>query len=233
MVNKSSLSLVGAALLALYSQSSSASVLIDTMQSWVGGQFISSFGVVNTATYGQVVTVPAGETTLTSFTMKIFQSTGAASPFRGEVYAWNGTQATGPALYESAPINSSGSAGAVYQDYTFITNIPVTAGQQYVLFVTTSRDQAVPDWNSRFASVPDATYPGGNFVFINNSSNVNAWTTQSWSMIAEDLAFQANFGNAQAASTAVPTLHPAVLAILAGGLGFAGLSVLRRGKNPG
>ena len=120
-----------------------ADTLINTNPAWNGTQYISSFGVPNTATYGQIVTVPAGETALTSFSFWI-NDQGTVITFRGEVYAWDAvnSRATGSALYESAPVSTSG--GSTYQQFTFSIpgGVPVTAGQQYVIFATTSRDQA-------------------------------------------------------------------------------------------
>ena len=91
-------------ILLVTASSSSAYTPINTYPAWNGTQYISSFGVPNTATYGQIVTAPPLETRLNSFSFWIGYP-GATITFRGEVYAWNGTMATGPALYESAPVS--------------------------------------------------------------------------------------------------------------------------------
>jgi hypothetical protein len=57
---------------------------INTFPNWNGSSFISSFGVVNTATYGQTINVSA-TTPLNSFSFQI--SCNAAVSFRGHVYA--------------------------------------------------------------------------------------------------------------------------------------------------
>jgi hypothetical protein len=117
-----------------------------------------------TATFGQTVTVPAGDTSLDSFTFYVRLPTGLV--FRGEVYAWQATppsascldpsacgHATGTALWESGatqttcntpsppgppPCNKFG-----FEPITFNTGgIPVTPGAQYVLFATISKDYA-------------------------------------------------------------------------------------------
>ena len=45
--------------------------IIDTTPQWNGTQFISSWGVPNTATYGQTITSTATQTRLSSFTFQL------------------------------------------------------------------------------------------------------------------------------------------------------------------
>lgn len=100
------------------------------------------FGVPDTATYGQTITIPAGMTQLTSFGFKM-QNVPSTVVFRGEVYLWDdaNNRATGPALYESAVRSTT---GATPQLITFSPpgGVTVVPGQKYVIFATTSRDQA-------------------------------------------------------------------------------------------
>ena len=215
-------------ILLVTASSSSAYTPINTYPVWNGTQYISSFGVPNTATYGQIVTAPPLETRLNSFSFSIGVSS-ATITFRAEVYAWNGTMATGPALYESAPV-SMGNISA-YQQFTFTIpgGVPVTPGQQYVLFATTSRDQAgAPSSAARWGSVPNATYAGGQFVFINNTTDTSLWTSTAWSTIAEDLAFTATFTGAPAPEVQVPTMNQWGLIILIALLGIGSVFYLRR-----
>src|SRR5215510_2625010 len=61
---------------------------------------IAIWGYPNTATYGQTITPVGTATQLNSFTFYINpQSTPIT--YRAYVMAWNGTQATGPILFES------------------------------------------------------------------------------------------------------------------------------------
>lgn len=197
------------AALALTAGSSMAYVVVDTNPSWDGTTHISSFGNPNTATYGQTITVPAGEGFLASFSFQI-NDQGNVLPFQGAVYAWDAVnaRATGPALYLSAPVSTTGANA--YARFTFTPNVPVTSGQQYVLMATTSYNQATPGVMRWGALTTNTTYPGGQFVFINNGSNTAAWTTQAWSTIAEDLAFTAVFG-----TPIVPALDQWALLLLA------------------
>ena len=59
------------AFLTLTATSALAAVSIDTITGWDGATFISPFGVSNTATYGQTITVAAGAALLTSFSFEI------------------------------------------------------------------------------------------------------------------------------------------------------------------
>ncbi len=161
---------------------------INTIPLWDGSRFISSFGVVNTATYGQRITVAAGATPLTSFSFEI-GNCGANVTLRGEVYAWNGSRATGSALYESAPVTISNSSA--FQLVSFNTGSLSLPAGQYILFASTSRDQTgAPSSACRWGSVSDTAYTGGEFHFINNGADPNSWTTVTWSTINEDLAMQ-------------------------------------------
>lgn len=213
--------------LAAAASTAPAASFIDTRPAWNGTQFISSFGVPNTETYGQIVIVPAGETSLTSFSFMI-NDQGTALTMLGEVYAWNGANmATGSALYESAPVTTGGVN--TFQTFTFTIpgGVPVTAGQQLVLFATTSKS-AQTNSASRWASVPNGTYGGGQFVFQNNGTNTALWTTSAWSNIALDLSFTAGFGGATAGALRdVPALGGPMLALLGAALAVAGLGFLR------
>jgi hypothetical protein len=178
------------ALLVLSATPSLAQFSIDTIPFWNGTQFISSFGVPNTATYGQTITVSAGVTPLNSFSVEI-GNCGADVTMRGEVYAWNGTMATGPALFESAPYTLPNSSS--FQLVTFSTGGLTLPAGTYVLFASTSRDQAgAPNSACRWGSVADTAYPGGNFVFLNNGANPALWTSGTWSAISYDLAMRVN-----------------------------------------
>jgi hypothetical protein len=201
-----------------------ASTTIGNTPPWNGSPIISGFGYGQpccTATYGQTVTVPATDTRLDSFTFYVQLPTNLT--FRGEVYAWDPTtgnpanftsgNATGPALYESGQMHTTSynSGFGPFEPITFNTGgIPLTAGAQYVLFFTISRDYAA---NAPTAGIPGFagitatdTYSGGDFVFINNGGDTSQWTTTPWSNLvafgADDLAFKASFSPPLPTSTA-------------------------------
>ncbi len=164
---------------------------IDTTPYWNGTSFISSFGYPNTATYGQVVTVPStSDAVLKGFSFYV--NLPNTCTFRGYVYAWDGAKATGAALYESPTRSTTGSGN--YEEVAFETGgIALTPGTQYVLFASTSEE--VGSGSGRWGSPSQDVYTGsGNtFVFLNNGTNLAQWTTTTWSTISMDLAFRATF----------------------------------------
>lgn len=210
----------------LAASASFAATAANTIPYWDGSNFISSFGVPNTQTYGQTVTVPAGESTLTSFRFLINLSGGGPIQAEAYVFAWDtvNSRLTGAALFHSAPFTIS---GVGYQPYNFTCSAPVTAGQVYVIFLTTSNSAQVVS-SSQWAAVSNNTlYPGGQFVFQNNGTNFGNLSTVSWSTIAEDLAFGVAFGGASIDANLVPTLSGWMLALLGAGLALVGFIALR------
>lgn len=181
----------GAALLAFCMPASAQN--IDTHPAWNGSQFISSWGVPNTATYGQTITPTAGQTRLSGFTFNLFQAGGATAPqYQAFVYAWDGTNSriTGSALFTSGVFTAP--TGAAFTPVSINTGtVVLTPGQQYVLFLTTSTVSGQSEGNYRWGSVNNATYAGGRFVFRNNGTDFSQLSTTSWSFINEDLAFTA------------------------------------------
>lgn len=152
---------------------------------------ISAFGVPNTASYGQVITADALHAKLSSFSFEMNLPSTVA--MRGEVYAWDGTKATGPALFESSPVSTSGSGN--FELITFNAGgVALTPGQKYVLFASTSRDQAGHSGTGSWQYFNGDFYSGGSFVFLNNGGAPSQWTTSTWTQDStKDLAFQARF----------------------------------------
>jgi hypothetical protein len=202
-----------------------ANTPIGNTPPWTPASGITSgFGVSGapnyfTPNYGQTVTVPATDTVLDSFTFYVDLPTNLI--FRGEVYAWNPNtvdpnnpyalgSATGPALYESGQTSTTSyNSGFSPQPITFNTGgIPLTAGAQYVLFITTSRDYAANVaagiTSTGFAGyTPTDTYTGGDWVYMDDGGNTNLWTTVGWTHPAlfptvffqDDLGFTATFSS--------------------------------------
>jgi predicted outer membrane repeat protein len=234
---------VGVAAISLVPASGAlADTTIGNTPPWNGSTITSGFGVSSgpclcgfTPTYGQTVTVPATDTNLDSFTFYADLPTNLT--FRGEVYAWNPAtvdpanpysmgSATGPALYESGPMHTT-SYGAGSAIHPITVNIPgglpLTAGAQYVLFFTTSRDYAANAGitaNSFFGYTPTDTYSGGDWVYVDDGGDPGQWTAKGWTHPAafpgcppcfsqDDLAFKASF-------SPPPPLYAAAAAIGSG-----------------
>lgn len=153
---------------------------------------IGSFGYgFSTQTYGQTFVVPAGQGSVTSFSVRT-ASIPATATFRGVLMQWDtGTnRATGPILFQSADVNTT---GATVQDVIF--NIPggaaVTPGQTYVIFgsIVNSAGSGAGQWSLS----PGEVLAGGNFVYQNAGSQAD-WTGTSWSSFApNDAGVTVNF----------------------------------------
>ncbi|MCG3194706.1 MAG: hypothetical protein DIJKHBIC_03970 [Thermoanaerobaculia bacterium] len=150
--------------------------VIDTQTGWNGSDSVGPFGLPVTPTYGQVITAPATGASLLQFTFQMQLPTTVV--FRGEVYAWDGSKATGANLYESAPRSTTQSA--TYESVTFSIpgGVPLAANAQYVIFASASKDTGTGagQWGFRTSSA----YPGGGFVYMNNGTDATAWTTTAW-----------------------------------------------------
>jgi hypothetical protein len=195
-----------------------APVPVGTLPAWDGQNAVFAYGPDQTHTYGQVVTAPAGATTLREFALELSLPTDVVS--RAEVYAWDGEKATGPALYESAPFSTTvppvdpANPGVTqFQLASFaIPDAPVVAGQQYVLFLSVNRDITPSSTGSGvFGAVPDETYADGQYVYSNDQT-VADWTTQPWDGGIDDgyagdydLAFRATFDDGVVPTTPAPT----------------------------
>lgn len=153
------------------------------------------------ATVGETITVPAGVSRLTSFTLYPgYVPTSFA--FRAYVYAWTGTQASVTALYESEDLHTTGVTG--FQTVTVDTAVPVLPGHRYVLFLSRAADQGADEGieaNGAMGTVePERMgepppYQEGGMVNLNNGYRPSEWTTRAWLNYEseEDLAFQATF----------------------------------------
>src|SRR5262249_24455430 len=127
----------GAAVMALGSAPALAQN-IDTISSWNGTSFISSWGIPNTPTYGQTITANGVQNKLTSFTFELAQQAGTPPNYQAFVYQWDAAnqRITGSALFTSAPLVAPTTANAnTYVPVKVNTGtLNLTPGQQYVLF---------------------------------------------------------------------------------------------------
>jgi hypothetical protein len=187
----------GLAILALGTVQASAMVnsakpTINTYKNWDGSSTVISFGCPNTTTYGQTFT--AGKTTLNKFTFswQNFSGTGSMK-VRGEVYAWDGAKATGSALFESKPRFIS-FGDSLFHFETFKTgSVPLTVGHQYVVFASIDKDyeKCKGDYQVAWAYTNGDVYPGGGFVYQNNTGDESQWTSAAWSTFGGgDIAFK-------------------------------------------
>ncbi len=221
-----------AALAMLAASAASAVVTIDTVPGWNGTTFISSFGIPNTQTYGQTFIPPGGATALTSFTVYLEAQSGTVGTMRGYLYAWDAVnnRAMGSALWTSGstPVPSS---TVSFTAVTFtLPSVAITAGTQYVFFAATTEESQAQNFTTRWgARTTNSAHGGGQFVFYNNGTDTTVWTTGTWSVIGEDLAFTAVFDGDAAGTVPVPTLGlPALLLTGTLLLALGGLARARR-----
>ena len=112
-----------AAAVAALGSSAAFAAHINTLKSWDGSSYVQPFGCPDTTTYGQVITVPKGETTLNKFTFE-WKNLGTGSFIaRGEVYAWNGTMATGSS-------RSTSSASTTRRTSSSVSEKPPSCGSR-------------------------------------------------------------------------------------------------------
>ena len=151
-----------------------------------------SWGPTSGQSYGQTFTAPAGDTLLVDYSFTV----GASRQFRfvSQVYRWGGLNATGPALFTSPivltplPLFSSAT-------YVFSPAIPVSAGQQYIAFVTNQPDGVSLggplEAGGTIALNQNNLYEGGQFVF--NTSGNPANGTWFLTLPNVDAVFHATF----------------------------------------
>jgi hypothetical protein len=166
---------------------------INTWPAWQGG-VVTSFGCPHTSTYGQVITVPEGMTRLTRFN---FYQSDSGLPgsliMRGEVYAWDGSKATGTPLWESRP------RPVDYADEDFHRKQfrphgvdDLEPGAQYVIFASVSKDwERCDDYGLSWEYVHNHEYRPGTFVYLNDAGDASQWTSSAWGTSGIDLAFKA------------------------------------------
>ncbi len=222
------------AVVALAAVSPTQAAFITTLPSWDGNQGITGFGEPNTATFGQTITVGATETFLTNFSFQVATDPTNISRFQAYVMAWDSINkvAVGSILFQSAVITNTGPATppSPYNAINVITNVQLTANQEYVLFFNTSNNfDNVNDFAAFGAITPDA-YTGGSFVFNNNGNQFGDLSTTPWTVgypgddvnpPTADLAFTANLQDAPLNPT------PAPAGVVLFGLGFASFGMFR------
>jgi len=157
---------------------------INTFKVWDGASTVTPFGCPDSSTYGTTITVPNSKHAITKFT--VYMNDGGATgsmKARGEVYAWDGTKATGSAIAETAKTIDLQNANFNPVSVKF-KNAALTPGSQYVVFFSIDKDyEACTNYTTSWGSTDGSAYTGGIFVFQNNTGNEANWTTQAWSQI--------------------------------------------------
>jgi len=200
------LALLGAA------ASATAQSTIDTTSAFTGSS-VSFWGIYGAPVFGQVFTAPTGANQLDSFEFFV-EASGGSINYQAYVYAWNGSSATGSALFSSTELALAQSTG--YTPTTIDTGgIAVTPGSQYVAYFHENSGTGAGYW----AAVPTSAYTDGYFVDGNG--------TTTWN----NFLFDSTRGNSEMVLSfdVTSTPEPSTLALATlGGLGL--LLKLRRRK---
>jgi len=150
-------------------------------------QAVGSLGCPNSTTYGETITIPAAKKRLVMFKfyMNGQAAAGQSMVVRGELYAWDGTKATGSAIFETAP-RTIAYPDSNYRFETFRTpGARVKAGKQYVIFVSIDKDfeSCTGNYGLTWGAADGSAYPGGGFVYQNNTGDESQWTSANWNPI--------------------------------------------------
>ena len=190
--------LIGIALLTCLISSCFATTVIDTTDnsSWAT---VGRWGEIGSETMGQTFTVGSdNRLDYINFYLcsTINEEYTEHLQFAMYVMQWNADKATGPILFESAPISTTGNAfhGNFEKISVDIGGIDLDVGEQYVAFVSVS--EYISGQNSSgWMAYGGEAYSDGTFVYIDNGSNTSAWTNSSWvtTYPGGDLIFEVGF----------------------------------------
>jgi hypothetical protein len=175
-----------------------AASTIDTWSTWGGASTLQPFGTPDTSTYGQTITIPAGDKTIKNVTWYMYPGTAGELVVRTGVYTWDGSKAVKKVAVSKPKTIDVDPSDPTYSPYKFkLKKAKVKAGQQYVVFATISMDyeKSTPNTSTIWPVHNTDALPGGNTVWINDAGDESQWTSVSWAGIAEyDMAFKAKLG---------------------------------------
>lgn len=199
--------------------------IIDTLSQWTGGS-LDSFGELSgnnpgAVTFGQTFTLQEGPGYLTSVSFSVLDyypsPASDVCTFKAYVMAWEGLRPTGPVLYESQPLTTSGSLFG-YETFTIgFDGPPLGTDQEYILFFSANEFLNGIRSDAAMASVGN-TYPGGGFYDHYGGFSFNDLLTQDWNQ------YFANYVDVAVRIELMPVPEPGTVLLL----GLGGLATVRR-----
>lgn len=212
LARRSSLAALAVCAAFVFPVSASAATTIDTVPDWDGNSGLDTWAGYITPTFGQVITAPAGDTALDRFTVHMRVWLGSQSgtiTYRAYVYEWDGTKATGPAVF-TGPAAQTVAVDGTYKAVTIETGgVALTAGNKYVLFLS---DVDYPagtisaDWG--WTGFGRSVYSDGDAVW-SNATDFSFLTAAPWDGNyggGADFAFTAEFSGGTPADTTAPAI---------------------------
>jgi PEP-CTERM motif len=175
---------------------------------------------------GETIKVPTdGNTDLVSFGFAIFEPSNAVPVgMVAYVYAWNGSEATGPALYTSplTPISNGGETNPFFEPYPIFETggLDLIAGQEYVIFVDAENSVYLDYLMTSIGSAVGGSDSNGNYTVTTQNADPSLWTTEAWSIGGiGDFQFQTSY----VATFAAPVPEPGAWIMALAGFGSLGL----------
>jgi len=217
-------------LIVLFIHRFASAEIIDTLSQWTGGS-LDSFGDLagnnpGAVTFGQTFILQEGPGYLTSvsFLVNDYYPSPASEvcTFKAYVMAWEGQRPTGPVLYESQPLTTSGSLFE-YDTFTIGFNgPPLENDREYILFFSANEFLNGIRSDAAMACVLNI-YPGGGFYEHWGGFSFSDLLTQDWRQSWADYVDLA----VRIEVTTVPEPGTVLL------LGLGGLATVRRRRNGG
>lgn len=165
----------------------------STINTGVSTTSVCNWGYNDYATHGQTIVAPA-DSVLDRWSFYASQDTVGPQTiaYRAYVYAWDGAKAVGGPLYTSG-LQEFTTAPAPVEVKVETGGVPLVAGQQYVLFVSTSADFEANSAGDLACWMDGAfAYADGAWRFQLNGTDESQWTQLAW-FGGDDTAFRAEF----------------------------------------
>ena len=172
-----------------------------------------------TQTYGEVFTAPSGVSDLSSFSFYTGDPYFSGNIIAGAYIAtWTGTHA-GQLLYSSGLFDYDNLGNEQLTFNTAPNGVPVTPGQQYVMFLSTSQFHGQSMGGTYMSNGASNQYLDG-FAYYNNGDGFGSLFFSDWQAygLSPDLAVNLEFDNAP---------EPGTIVLLGTGI-FGSIGALRR-----